>query len=70
MTIENKIYLEVKERCEQPTNAYGIGAWDHHIKIVYELAKQYYKDYDAIAKEILTSENYPIERIELIKNVF
>ena len=99
MTIENKIYLEVKERCEQPTNAYGIGAWDHHIKIVYELAKQYYKDYDAdaeivalaallhdvasvtgvnyteehhiigahIAEEILTSENYPIERIELIK---
>ena len=99
MTIENKIYSEVKERCEQPTNAYGIGAWDHHIKIVYELAKQYYKDYDAdaeivalaallhdvasvtdvnytkehhiigahIAEEILTSENYPIERIELIK---
>ena len=99
MSIENKIYSEVKERCEQPTNAYGIGAWDHHIKIVYELAKQYSKEYDAdteivalaallhdiasvtdvtyteehhiigaqIAEEILTVENYPMEKIELIK---
>ena len=47
MTIEDKIYLLVKNRCEQPTNAYGIGAWDHHIKIVYELAKEYADDYKA-----------------------
>ena len=47
MTIEDKIYLLIKNRCEQPTNAYGIGAWDHHIKIVYELAKQYANDYGA-----------------------
>lgn len=47
MTLEEKVYLIVKNRCEEPTNAYGIGAWDHHIKIVYELAKQYAKDYDA-----------------------
>lgn len=99
MTIENKIYLIVKERCEQPTNAYGIGAWDHHIKVVYELAKKYSEEYEAdteivalaallhdiasvtssdyteehhiigaqIAEEILMRENYPIERIELIK---
>ena len=33
------IYNEVKRRCELPSNAYGIGAWDHHIKVVYELAK-------------------------------
>lgn len=47
MTIEEKIYSVVKDRCEQPTNAYGIGAWEHHIKIVYELAKQYANDYEA-----------------------
>lgn len=47
MTIEEKMYNEVKNRCEQPTNAYGIGAWDHHIKIVYELAKKYASEYGA-----------------------
>jgi uncharacterized protein len=47
MTIEEKIYSVVKDRCEQSTNAYGIGAWEHHIKIVYELAKQYANDYEA-----------------------
>lgn len=47
MTIEDKIYSLVKNRCEQPTNAYGIGAWDHHIKIVYELAKEHADDYKA-----------------------
>ncbi len=99
MTIEDKIYLEIKNRCEQPTNAYGIGAWDHHIKIVYELAKQHANDYRAeqeivalaallhdiasvtnaefteehhiigakIAEEILMQENYPSEKIDLIK---
>ena len=48
MTIEEKIYLEIKNRCEQPTNTYGIGAWDHHIKIVYELAKEH--DVKVLAK--------------------
>lgn len=47
MTIEETIYNEVKNRCELPTNAYGIGAWDHHIKIVYELAKKYASEYGA-----------------------
>ena len=41
MTIEEKVYSVIKERCEAPSNKYGIGAWDHHIKIVYELAKEY-----------------------------
>ena len=99
MTIEEKIYKVVKERCEQPTNKYGIGAWDHHIKIVYELAKQYANNYEAdqeivalaallhdiasvtnvnfteehhtigaeLAEDILLKENYPIEKINLIK---
>lgn len=47
MTIEEIIYNEVKNRCELPTNAYGIGAWDHHIKVVYELAKKYASEYGA-----------------------
>lgn len=99
MTIEEKVYLIIKNRCEQPTNAYGIGAWEHHIKIVYELAKQHANDYGAeqeivalsallhdiasvtdvsyteehhiigaeIAEEILIQENYPAEKIDLIK---
>lgn len=100
MTIEEKMYEEVKNRCEKPTNAYGIGAWDHHIKIVYELAKKYAKEYGAdqeivsiaallhdiasvtdvsyteehhiigadIAEKLLIDENYPKEKIKLIKN--
>lgn len=41
------IYKEVKRRCLLPTNAYGIGAWDHHIKLVYEIAIDIYKQYGA-----------------------
>ena len=99
MTIEEKMYDEVKNRCEQPTNAYGIGAWDHHIKIVYELAKKHANEYGAdieivaiaallhdiasvtdvkfteehhiigadIAEKLLLAENYPNEKIDLIK---
>lgn len=99
MTIEEKIYKEVKTRCEQSTNIFGIGAWDHHIKIVYELSKKNAKKYGAdveivslaallhdiasvtdssyveehhiigadIAEKLLIKENYPKEKIELIK---
>lgn len=99
MTIEDKMYNEVKNRCEQPTNAYGIGAWDHHIKIVYDLAKKYANGYGAdleivaiaallhdiasvtdvrfteehhiiganIAEQLLLTENYPKDKIDLIK---
>ena len=97
--IERRIYNEVKRRCELPSNVYGMGAWDHHIKKVYEIAKLYALDYDAdkeivslaallhdiasvtdssftknhhiigsyIAEDLLLYEDYPIERIELIK---
>lgn len=47
---EKKIYEEVKKRCELDSNVYGIGAWDHHIKIVYELAKKYADEYGANQK--------------------
>ena len=36
--IIKEIYKEVEKRCMAKTNAYGIGAWDHHIKLVYEIA--------------------------------
>lgn len=99
MTTEEIIYNEVKHRCELPTNAYGKGAWDHHIKIVYELAKKYANEYEAsveivalaallhdiasvtdvsyteehhiigaqIAEELLLKEEYPEDKIALIK---
>ena len=47
---EKKICEEVKKRCELDSNVYGIGAWDHHIKIVYELAKKYASEYGANQK--------------------
>ena len=36
--IIKEIYDEVKRRCMLPSNAYGIGAWDHHIELVYKIA--------------------------------
>lgn len=47
MNVEKIIYEEVKKRCNLPSNVYGIGAWEHHIKIVYELAKKYANEYGA-----------------------
>lgn len=51
--IIREIYNEVKERCMLPSNAYGIGAWDHHIELVYKIATEnhteYGADYDIIA---------------------
>ena len=100
MNIEQMIYDEVKKRSMLATNFYGVGAWNHHIKIVYELAKKNAKDYNAdeeivalaallhdiasvtnkdfteehhiigasMAEELLLKENYPKEKVELIKN--
>lgn len=45
--IINKVYEEVKRRCEAETNFYGLGAWDHHIELVYKLAITNYKKYGA-----------------------
>lgn len=42
-----KIYDEVKSICMKPTNAYGIGAWDHHIELVYKIATKMCNDYNA-----------------------
>lgn len=41
------VYNEVKSRCMLPTNAYGIGAWDHHIELVYKIATEIYQEYQA-----------------------
>ena len=47
MTTEEIIYDEVRRLCELPSNVFGVGAWDHHIKIVYELARKYASEYGA-----------------------
>lgn len=47
MELERKIYNEVKRRCNLDSNAYGIGAFDHHIEIVYKLCKKYASEYGA-----------------------
>lgn len=45
--IINEIYDEVKHRCMLPSNAYGIGAWDHHIELVYKIALKNCDEYGA-----------------------
>ncbi len=51
--IIQEVYEEVKRRCEQPTNAYGMGAWTHHIELVYQIAiknhELYHADYYTVA---------------------
>lgn len=51
--IIDKVYDEVKNRCTLPSNAYGIGAWDHHIVLVYKIAIEncykYGADYEIVA---------------------
>lgn len=41
------IKQEVYERCLSESNAYGIGAWTHHILTVYNIATSLYEEYDA-----------------------
>lgn len=45
--IIKEIYEEVKHRCMLPSNAYGIGAWDHHIELVYKIAIEICEEYSA-----------------------
>ncbi len=45
--IINGIYDEVKKRCMLPSNVYGIGAWDHHIELVYKIAIEICSEYGA-----------------------
>ncbi len=45
--IINEIYNEVKKRCMLSSNAYGIGAWDHHIELVYKIAIEICYEYGA-----------------------
>lgn len=51
--IIQEVYENVKNRCYQPTNAYGIGAWDHHIELVYKIAisncEKYTANHDIVA---------------------
>lgn len=45
--IIKSVYEEVKRRCLLPSNEYGIGAWDHHIELVYKIALKIHKEYQA-----------------------
>lgn len=45
--IIEEVYEEVKNRCMLPSNAYGMGAFDHHIELVYKLAIENYYKYGA-----------------------
>lgn len=36
--IIREVYEEVKDRCYAPSNHFGSGTWDYHIKLVYEIA--------------------------------
>lgn len=55
--IIKEIYDEVKNRCMLPSNVYGIGAWDHHIELVYKIAieicNEYGADYNIVALSAL-----------------
>ena len=42
-----EVYDEVRNRCMLPSNAYGIGAWDHHIELVYKIAIENAEEYGA-----------------------
>ena len=42
-----EVYDEVRNRCMLPSNAYGIGAWDHHIELVYKIAIENAGEYGA-----------------------
>lgn len=45
--IIDEVYNEVKNRCMLPSNEYGIGAWDHHIELVYKIAIEICDKYNA-----------------------
>ena len=70
--IINDIYNEVKKRCMLPSNAYGIGAWDHHILLVYKLAIENHKEYganqDIVALAALLHDIASVTNKEYTKN--
>lgn len=42
-----EIYNEARNRCMLPSNTYGIGAWEHYIKLVYKIAIKNCDEYGA-----------------------
>lgn len=69
--IEN-IYNEVKSRCQLTTNVYGVGAWDHHIKLVYKIAikicNEYNADYEIVSLAALLHDIASITNVEYTEN--
>ena len=66
------IYQEVKKRCKVETNTYGIGAWDHHIKLVYEIAiancEKYNADCEIVALSALLHDIASVTNKEYEEN--
>lgn len=55
-----------------PTNAYGIGAWDHHIELVYKIATdicdEYGADYEIVALSALLHDIASVTNKEFTEN--
>ena len=70
--IINEIYNEVKRRCMLPSNAYGIGAWDHHIELVYKIAidicDEYKADYEIVALAALLHDIASVTNKDFTEN--
>ncbi len=67
-----EIYKEVEKRCMLPSNYYGIGAWDHHIKLVYEIVinihRKYGADYETVVLAALLHDVASITNKDYTKN--
>lgn len=70
--IIKQIYNEVKRRCMLPSNTYGIGAWDHHIELVYKISTsicdEYGANYDIVALASLLHDVASITNKEYAEN--
>lgn len=70
--IIKEIYNEVKKRCLLPSNSYGIGAWDHHIELVYkivtEICEEYNANYDIVALASLLHDVASVTSKEYVEN--
>ena len=70
--IINEIYNEVKRRCMLPSNAYGIGAWDHHIELVYKIAidicDEYKADYEIVVLAALLHDIASVTNKDFTEN--
>lgn len=67
-----EIYDEVKKRCMLPSNVYGIGAWSHHIELVYKIScsicNEYGANYDIVSLAALLHDIASITNKDYAEN--